>query len=153
MGCGGSKDGGKDKEKEMQELKEAMRKQHTRRTSKAKEQPSTENLTDEEKQRLEEKKNIERLFKEKEKLRQRVAPMIETAINNDPTNPDLLKAQQDELTKLNTTADRILKQMRRKEAKLKAEAQQKWMVFSNVDAFDEAEIVQLTVFMKTLTKK
>jgi predicted dinucleotide-binding enzyme len=79
--------------------------------------------------------------------------MIETAINNDPTNPDLLKAQQDELTKLNTTADRILKQMRRKEAKLKAEAQQKWMVFSNVDAFDEAEIVQLTVFMKTLTKK
>jgi hypothetical protein len=110
-------------------------------------------LTDEEKQRLEEKKNLEILYQEKAHLRTLAVPMIETNVNVDPMNSDLLRIQEEELSKLNSTASRIQKQMRRKEAKLKAEAQQKWMVFSNIDVFDEAEIVQLTIFMKTLIKK
>ena len=53
----------------------------------------------------------------------------------------------------NFAALRIQKQLRRKQAKAHAERDQKWMLFSNLDAFDEAEMVKLAQFMEAAMEK
>lgn len=54
--------------------------------------------------------------------------------------------------KENFAALRIQKQLKRKQAKVDAEKEQKWVIFSNLDAFDEAEMVKLAAFMESAMK-
>lgn len=61
--------------------------------------------------------------------------------------------QEADIQKLTDAAMRQQKVRRRREAKRKAELEQKWMVFSNLDAFDEEEMTKLADFMETVVKK
>ncbi len=45
---------------------------------------------------------------------------------------------------------RINKKMMRRQAKLDAEADSKWMIFRDLDAFDEADMVKVAKFMKSM---
>ena len=47
---------------------------------------------------------------------------------------------------------RANKQMKRRQAKLDAEADSKWMIFRDLDAFDEAEMVKVAKFMDKMMK-
>jgi hypothetical protein len=61
--------------------------------------------------------------------------------------------QEADIQKLTDAAMREQKLRRRREAKRKAELEQKWMVFSNLDAFDEEEMTTLADFMEKVVKK
>lgn len=59
---------------------------------------------------------------------------------------DLLQQEQ-EMMEMNNDAIRLQKQTRRRLLKRRAEKEQKWMVFSNLDCFDEADLNVLTDFL------
>lgn len=89
----------------------------------------------------------DKLYAFKDILRKRALPMIEARSSCE--NLDMLMLQPSDFSnKENFAALRIQKQLRRKLAKVDAEREQKWMIFSNLDAFDEAEMVKLAQFME-----
>jgi len=92
-----------------------------------------------------------KLYAFKDTLRQRVLPMIEARSSCE--NLDLVFREANNNNKEEFAALRIQKQLRRKLAKNHAEQDQKWMIFSNVDAFDEAEMVKLAQFMEIVMEK
>lgn len=56
--------------------------------------------------------------------------------------------EQDQVDSINSL--RVNKQMRRRQAKLDAEADRKWMIFRDLDAFDEADMVKVAKFMGSM---
>lgn len=111
-------------------------------------------LSDEEIEFIE-KEQREQIWAQKALLRNRVRKekMMDggegSAVNEEER--DLLK-QEEEMASLNNNAIKKQKQMRRRKLKRKAEKEQKWMVFSNLDCFDEADMTHLAVFLATIMK-
>lgn len=108
-------------------------------------------LSDEETEILE-KEQRELIWAEKANLRDRVhtenmmaGEYVETA-SAEKSVLDLLK-QEEEMTAMNNNAIRLQKQTRRRLLKRRAEKEQKWMVFTNSECFDEADMNTLTDFL------
>jgi serine/threonine-protein phosphatase with EF-hand domain len=123
MGCGGSTDAGGAR-------------------------PPIKVLTPEERKKALEKEAETKLYRQKEMLRQKSLPMIETRSSCE----DLLSlADQADVNaayklQLAEMEDRI------QQDKLQADAQKRWMVFSNLDVVNEADMVHLMQFMKAAMK-
>jgi len=100
----------------------------------------------------------EMMAREAESISRRARPMIEARTSCENldmylgTSSAPLKIDENSPTQ-NFAALKIQKQMRRKQALMEAEAEQKWMLFSNLDHFDEAEMVKLAIFMENAMKK
>ena len=113
-------------------------------------------LSDEELDELE-REQRELIWLEKAHLRNRVRAenMMDgeyiLPTTNERSALDLLK-QEEEMAILNLDALKRQKQMRRRKLKRKAEKEQKWMVFSNVDCFDEADMSKLSDFLSVIMK-
>lgn len=108
-------------------------------------------LSEEETESLE-KEQRELIWAEKANLRDRVhtenmmaGECVEVA-SAEKSVLDLLK-QEEEMTAMNNNAIRLQKQTRRRLLKRRAEKEQKWMVFSNSECFDEADMNVLTDFL------
>jgi len=106
-----------------------------------------------------EREAARRIYEEKEVLLQQAKQAFKDGGHRGPGNileqlqgENELEKQEMDLARLEEAAIRQQKMLRRREAKRKAEAEQKWMVFSNVDAFDEGELTKLTAFMETVVK-
>jgi len=56
--------------------------------------------------------------------------------------------EQDQVDSINSL--RVSKQLKRRQAKLDAEADRKWMIFRDLDAFDEADMVKVAKFMSSM---
>ena len=99
-----------------------------------------------------------KIYAEKEVLLEKAKTAFKDGGHRGPGN--ILEQLQDEagkqeadIQKLTDAAMRQQKLRRRREAKRKAELEQKWMVFSNLDAFDEEEMTTLADFMEKVVKK
>jgi len=99
-----------------------------------------------------EESDADRIYAFKDTLRKRALPMIEARTSCENLDA-LLFASLPVSDEENFAALRIQKQLRRKQAKTHAERDQKWMLFSNLDAFDEAEMVKLAQFMEAAMEK
>ena len=106
-----------------------------------------------------EREAARRIYEEKEVLLQQAKQAFKDGGHRGPGNileqlqgENEMEKQEMDLARLEEAAIRQQKMLRRREAKRKAEAEQKWMVFSNVDAFDEGELTKLTAFMETVVK-
>jgi hypothetical protein len=108
-------------------------------------------LTEEEIEALE-KEQREQIWEEKATLRDRIRTenMMDGECfqhsSAEKSVSDLLKQEQ-EMISMNNDAIRLQKQTRRRLLKRRAEKEQKWMVFSNLDCFDEADLNVLTDFL------
>lgn len=112
--------------------------------------------TDEELER-EERAAAAQLYAEKEILLEKAKKAFEDGGHRGPGNilEQLDKEagkQEADLAMLEEAAIRQQKLQKRREAKRKAEAEQKWMVFSNLDAFDEGDMTKLAGFMEIVLK-
>ena len=113
-------------------------------------------LSDEELDQLE-REQRELVWLEKAHLRNRVR--AENMMDGDYILPttnersalDLLK-QEEEMAILNQDALKKQKQKRRRKLKRKAEREQKWMVFSDMDCFDESDMIKLSDFLSVIMK-
>ena len=108
-------------------------------------------LSDEEIELLE-KEQREQIWVEKENLRDRVHTenMMQQeyyhTLSAEKSASDMLQ-QEEEMALMNSNAIRLQKQTLRRLLKRKAEKEQKWMVFSNPNCFDEADMTNLTDFL------
>jgi hypothetical protein len=108
-------------------------------------------LSEEEIEALE-KEQREQIWVEKEILRDRVHTenMMHGecyhASSAEKSASDMLE-QEEEMALMNLNAIRLKKQTLRRLLKKKAEKEQKWMVFSNSNCFDEADMTNLTDFL------
>ena len=99
-----------------------------------------------------EKEQREQIWVEKENLRDRVhtEKMMQGecyhASSAEKSASDMLE-QEEEMALMNLNAVRLKKQTLRRLLKKKAEKEQKWMVFSNSNCFDEADMTNLTDFL------
>ena len=113
-------------------------------------------LSDEELDQLE-REQRELIWLEKAHLRNRVR--AENMMDGDYILPttnersalDLLK-QEEEMAILNHDALKMQKQKRRRKLKRRAEREQKWMVFSDMDCFDESDMIKLSDFLSVIMK-
>ena len=105
----------------------------------------------------EERAAAAQLYAEKEKLLEKAKKAFQDGGHRGPGNileqmDKETEKQQDDLKMLEEAAIRQQKLQKRREAKRKAEAEQKWMVFSNLDAFDEGDMTKLAGFMEIILK-
>jgi hypothetical protein len=110
-------------------------------------------MTAEEKRKALEKEAEKKIYRQKEMLRERSLPMIETGTSCE----DLVSlAEQVESSARSSGKIHRLQmeevQARIKKDKLAADAQKRWMVFSNLDTVNEADMVHLIQFMKVAMK-
>ena len=108
-------------------------------------------LSDEEIEQLE-KEQREQIWVEKENLRDRIHTenmMHGENYHNSSAekSASLLLQQEEEMAAMNSNAIRLQKQTLRRLLKRKAEKEQKWMVFSNPNCFDESDMTNLTDFL------
>ena len=105
----------------------------------------------------EERAAAAQLYAEKEKLLEKAKQAFKDGGHRGPGNileqmDKEAEKQQADLAMLEEAAVRQQKLQKRREAKRKAEAEQKWMVFSNLDAFDEGDMTKLAGFMEIVVK-
>jgi hypothetical protein len=118
---------------------------------------STSNEPTQEELEREERAAAAQLYAEKEKLLEKAKKAFEDGGHRGPGNileqlNNEAGRQEEDLAKLEEAAIRQQKLQKRREAKRKAEAEQKWMVFSNLDAFDERDLTKLAGFMEIVVK-
>ena len=71
-----------------------------------------------------------------------------TSKNNGSNSPTTNSKNENKSVKsLDLAASLIQKQARRKAAKLRAEAEKRWLVFSNLDTVAEADMIKVTVIL------
>lgn len=158
MGCGGSKPTkpkppvkGKPKTRPKRSNSESSTDSLDRARSKQNGTGGDSELTEEEIEALE-KEQREQIWAEKATLRDRIRTenMMDGECfqhsSAEKSVSDLLKQEQ-EMIMMNNDAIRLQKQTRRRLLKRRAEKEQKWMVFSNLDCFDEADLNVLTDFL------
>ena len=128
-------------------------------TSNAKKSNKSSNSNEPTQEELEreERAAAAQLYAEKEKLLEKAKKAFQDGGHRGPGNilEQLDKEagrQQADLAMLEEAAIRQQKLQKRREAKRKAEAEQKWMVFSNLDAFDEGDMTKLAGFMEIVLK-
>lgn len=112
------------------------------------------------KEREKEKILNEILAAEKNDLRNKALPMIERRLScenllEEGESIDVLGARSTRNNNTNSehmTVTTMQRQMRRKQAKLLADIESKWMLFNNMDAFEDSDLFALSTFMQTVIK-
>ena len=112
-----------------------------------------------------------RIANEKAILRKKAMPVMKASSSSDNLEDMLVAAEDDKSDDKEGTTERLrlleeqdkqqllsmdvlktTKQLKRRQAKLDAEADSKWMIFRDLDAFDEADMVKVAKFMDSLMK-